>query len=185
MSTERLTKQAASVWPENRLLCTLSLTYGLGGAMQGLWRCLRRIVTCFLASASKDHAHRSLLVCKKLPRNATPSWRRIFPNNSARRIETPPYGALIHRLRSSLPTTKVFGASLFLSSGQSAGQSRPTRKALSALRLILPGLDSVYRKSFLSLASSRYVRSGVPASFSVLGRAQGLSGEQFVFSEGR
>ncbi len=184
MSTERLANQLPSVWPKNRLLCTFFLTYGLGGAMQGLWRCLHRVLIGSLAFASAGRAHRALPISKIFPQNTTPAWRRIFPNNSARRIEKTPYGALIHPKRSPLRATKVFGASLFLSSCMSAGRTRPCRQALSALRLVLLGLDSVYRKSFLSLASSGDVPSGVPVLFSVPGCAQGLSGEQFALSEG-
>lgn len=184
MSTERLANQLPSVWPKNRLLCTFFLTYGLGGAMQGLWRCLHRVLIGSPTFASARRAHRILPIRKIFPQNTTPSWRRIFPNFSARRIEKPPYGALIHPKRSPLPATKTFGASLFLSSCLSTGQTRPSRKALSAPRLLLLGLDSVYGKSFLSLALSGYAPSGVPTLFSVSGCTQGLSGEQFALSEG-
>ncbi len=162
MSTERLAKQMPLVWPKNRLFSTLFRTIGFGEAMRGLWRYCHRTLTRSLAFASADRAHHGLPICKGFPQNTTPSWRRIFPNILARRLTNHLYGALHHPQRSPRLFAKAPDTSFFSSFLPIAGQDRPCRNLLSALRLVTKGLDSVYRKSFPSLAMCRSDSFGRP-----------------------
>ncbi len=184
MSTERLVNKLPTVWLKSRLLCTLFRTYGLGSAMQGLWRYLRRPFTRSLALASTGHAHHTLPICKVFLQNTTPSWRCHFPNTSARRNEHAAHGALIHPQRRLCPATKAPGTSLFLSLSRIAGQNLPRREALSALRPVTERLDSVFGKSFRFLAISGCALPDAPALFGAPRGARGLRGEQLALSEG-
>ena len=143
MSTERLAKQAPTVWPKYRLFCTFFPTIGRGEVMRGLWHYCRRVFT------------RTLSVRQSFPPNMTPSRRRIFPNTSARCSDQQAYGALNHPQRSLRLFTKAFSTPFFSAFSQIAGQDRPCRMVRSAQRLFTKGLDRVYRKSFPSSCDVR------------------------------